>query len=94
MSTPANGRKPAPSATQRKTDEISQGNEDLAALMTSKKGITFVIIFSILLTVISIVVFNTLGNRATTIWAVIVVIILFLIRHWLGNAPTKITSID
>lgn len=94
MSTPAKGRKPAPSTTQRKTDEISQGNEDLAALMTSKKGITFVIIFSILLTVISIVVFNTLGNRATTIWAVIVVIILFLIRHWLGNAPTKITSID
>lgn len=94
MTTPAKGRKSAVQNQPHTTDEISQGNEDLAALMTSKKGILFVVILSTVITVMSIVIFNTMGNRATTIWAIIVVVFLFLIRHFIGNAPTKISNID
>lgn len=94
MTTPLKGRKSTATTPSHKTDEISQGNEDLAALMTSKKGIMFVILLSVIITVLSIVIFNTLGNRATTIWAIIVVALLFAIRHFIGNIPTKISNID
>ncbi|KAK8870971.1 hypothetical protein M9Y10_008884 [Tritrichomonas musculus] len=91
MSTPSTGRKSAKPTPAR---TISEGNEDLAALMSSKKGIIFVITVSIILTVVSIIIFNTLGNKATTIWGVIVVVMLFAVRHFLGNVPTKINNID
>ena len=88
MSTPVRGKTP------RKTpvEDVHQGNEELARKLTSPTGIAIVIFISVALIVISALVFNFLGQKATTIWAVFIVCLLFFIRHLIGNAETKIIS--
>lgn len=93
-STPASSKKPGTpgSKSGRKEYEVPQGNEELAALMTSPKGIAFAVIMCIVITALSVFIFNNFGQTAITAWAVFIVCFLFAIRHFIGNAETKLSK--